>query len=85
MPTPALLPEDLREFVERDWSRLDERDKARRAELPVADKSRLAASLYEAAKRSCPGWPTAEDRWEDLQEHIRVNTLLKRGANVCAR
>lgn len=85
MTTPPLLPKDLREFVGRDWSRLDALDRERRAGLPVAEKSRLAVALYEAAKRTRPGWPTAEDRWEDLQEHIRVNSLLKRGANVGAR
>jgi hypothetical protein len=38
----------------------------------------VADGLYQQARALNPGWPTPEDREEDLRSHIRVAELLQR-------
>lgn len=78
-------PAELRAFAARDWGRLDALDRARRARMTVEERMRIAAALYAAARETRPGWPTREDRLEDLAHHCALRALLRRAADVPRR
>ena len=82
---PRLDPADLRAYAARDWDAPARLARAERAAQPVEERVRIAIALYEAAKRTCPGWPTEQDRQEDLAHHLRLRSLLDRAAHVGRR
>ncbi|MEM9864500.1 MAG: hypothetical protein AAF938_23070 [Myxococcota bacterium] len=57
----------------------------RRVHLPIEEKLAMAETLYANAKALHPGWPSDDERWEDLQHHLRVKALLARAAHVGRR
>lgn len=81
----TLDPAGLRAYVDRDWGAVDRATRAARAALPVHEKVRIAVELYEAARRSVPGWPDEATRRADLAHHLRVRAMLDRAAHVGAR
>jgi len=78
----SLDPEALREYAERDWEAPSRLSLKARAQAPVAEKVRLAVDLYEAHRRTNPGWPSDEQRREDLRMHLRLRALLDRASDV---
>lgn len=78
----------LRAFAARDWQLLEAGKREHwAAELRVhgaAALFRAAQMLREHARRTCPDWPTADDRAEDLAHHVRMKQLLDRAAYACS-
>jgi len=72
---------DLVRFAQRDWSALAEL----KADYWVSMKARegagegllIADELRRHALRQHPDWPSAGDRREDLETHIRVSAALR--------
>jgi hypothetical protein len=72
-PAAALLSKRwdlLAEYKDQYW-----RD---RKKLGLAEALRVVDSLRTQARLFQPGWPTQDDREEDLQTHIRVAAALAR-------
>jgi hypothetical protein len=74
--------EDIRNYCSRDW-RLIERSKVdfwteRKRTMTPAEILAVAGDLFEYAQKMKPGWPTLQDREDDLRSHIRVAGLLRR-------
>ena len=82
---PRLDPAELRAYARRDWGAPERLSRRRNANLPVADKVRLAIALSEAARATRPDWPDDAARRADLETHLRVRALLDRAAHVGAR
>lgn len=80
-----LDPEDLRRFAQRDWLAPERLARRERANLPPAERVRLAIELYEAAKATNPGWPNEATRRADFEAHLRLKGLLDQAADVGAR
>lgn len=80
-----LDPDDLRAYARRDWAAAEVMTRRERAKLPVDEKVRIAIALYEAARRTRPGWPDDATRRADLAQHLRVKDLLRRAADVGRR
>ncbi len=73
-----MTPEDIRHFAKRDWAAIavaKNRRWASAKQTPAADLM-VADQLRHHAIRLHPGWPSAIDRAEDLQAHIRVSEAL---------
>jgi hypothetical protein len=78
-----VITRGIRELVSRDW------DRARRAKdtywgervsrLGAAEGFRVADELRRQALLHRPVWPDAEERATDLEAHIRLSALLRRG------
>ena len=84
-PPVTLEPDDLRAYANRDWNAPLRLARRARARLPIADKVRIAIELYEAARRTDPNWPDDATRRRDLDNHIRLRTLLRKARHVGAR
>lgn len=71
----------LRQFARRDWSALatskDRHWRALKADRSVADVLTMADGMRVHAQRLRPGWPTAEDRLEDVRVNQRVGEALR--------
>lgn len=69
-----MQPDDIRAFVNRDWDRVA--DAKTRTWLAAkgtpADDLRMADDLRRHARRLRPDFPSARDRADDLQSHLRV-------------
>ena len=77
--------DDLRRYAQRDWAAPERLARRLRARQPVAQKVRLGVSLYEAMRATDPSWPDEATRRADLENHIRMRTLLHRARHVGAR
>ncbi len=77
-----MLPSDVRAYLDRDWEALarlkDEFWIAEKERLGVDWAFQVADELYHEARARNPGWPTEEERDEDLATHERVSEALKR-------
>lgn len=82
---PRLDPAELRAYARRDWGAPERLSRRRNANLPVADKVRLAIDLSAAARATRPDWPDDAARRADLETHLRVRALLDHAAHVGAR
>jgi hypothetical protein len=75
-----MKPEDIREFARRPRGAVEEAklDHWAAAQRSSAGLATLAAgyALFEHARRSAPGWPTEEQRAEDLAHHLQLKRLL---------
>jgi hypothetical protein len=80
-----LDPDSLRAYVARPWDIVAERDLAERVARPVDEKVATGIALYEAAKATVPGWPSEDDRLEDLKHHVAVRQILVKVHGVRAR
>lgn len=45
----------------------------------------LADSLYRQVRAAVPGWPTATDRDEDLEAHLRLVRIFRRAHDARRR
>lgn len=75
-------PEELRRFARQDWAAA-QRDKElywrdwKRQHGPAAG-IRIADELRKQVLAQKPGWPSDEEREEDLRTHLRVIEALQR-------
>jgi hypothetical protein len=74
--------EDVRAFVQRDWSALaDAKADAwleQRRLRGVEGAFEIADELRERVLAIRPGWPSADERADDLATHLRVAEALRR-------
>lgn len=75
-------PQDLHDFARRDWAAVAT-SKAEhwarcKKEHGWADAVRAAAMLRRQIVVLRPGWPSEEDRSQDLATHARVADCLRR-------
>ena len=74
--------DELRRFARQDWEAA-QRDKElywrdwKRQHGPAAG-IRIADELRKQVLAQKPGWPSDEERWEDLLTHLRVIEALQR-------
>ncbi len=80
-----MISRNLRAFVDRDWTAAREAKERYGVELARTrvplDALRLADDLRRHAQQVRPNWPSAEDRRADLEAHIRLSELLRRGGD----
>jgi hypothetical protein len=84
VPDERLTPDRLREFVGRDWARV-QRHKAeywhrRREEVGTAAAFAAADALREQMRAIDPTWPDSAARAQDLASHSAVALALLRAA-----
>ena len=75
---PIVTSEHIRQFARRDWAALAAEKNRRWAsakQTPAGDLL-VADQLRHYAIRLHPDWPSAADRAEDLQTHLRVCEAL---------
>jgi hypothetical protein len=75
-------PQGLLDFARRDWaavtaSKAEHRVRCKK-EHGSADAVRAGAALRRHIVALRPGWPTEEDRSQDLATHARVADWLRR-------
>jgi hypothetical protein len=74
--------EDLAAFAARDWKSLAASKEAHwlteRRRRGVGWCFEVADGLRRQVARRSPGWPTAEERQDDLDTHVRVGSALRR-------
>jgi hypothetical protein len=74
-------PNDIRSFVRRDWSGIDDAKtahwKAQKQARSAAELLAVGADLFAYAQRLRPDWPGARDRAEDVAVHLRVSEALR--------
>ena len=73
---------DVESYLRRDWAGAAERKAAfwaeRKARLTPLEALRLGDDLRRQVCSLRPGWPSAEERLEDLAVHLKVSELLRR-------
>lgn len=76
---------DIREFAQRDWTKISELDRrywANEYKRNGALSSRQASdAMWQHMKSINPEWPDASQREADLEHHIRIKQLLDQAAN----
>ena len=73
-----VTPDDIRQFVDRDWAHIAA-EKDRRwatAKKTAAGDLRVADQLRHHVLSIRTDWPSADDRDADLRAHIRVTEAL---------
>ena len=75
----------LAEFLKRDWAAVA-REKQRfwnerLAGAPAEEGLRIAEELRAEALSLNPGWPSAEDRADDLRAHEALSEKFRRASN----
>ena len=77
-------PASVRAYVARDWRRLRAQKRAYwRARLErggLAEALSITEQLRAGMQERVPGWPTEQEREEDLETHRRVAAALARTA-----
>lgn len=81
---PRVRKDDVRSFVRRDWSAVASSkaihwERVRESE-GVGVVLRITDELLEQARSSHPGWPTEEDRLQDLEAHALLSERFRRAA-----
>ena len=78
----SVITRDIRRYMSRDWQALrDAKDRywaVRISELGAGEGLRIADELRRQALRQNPGWPSSDDRRDDLATHLRLAELLRR-------
>jgi hypothetical protein len=73
--------EDLIAYARRDWQAIAaskrQRWAAQKSQMSAADALRVGDALRQHAIALRPGWPSEEDRRNDLASHIRVAEMLR--------
>jgi hypothetical protein len=73
--------EDVIAFARRDWKAIAASKRRRWADqksrMSPADALRVGDELRHYVRSIQPGWPTEEDRRNDLAVHIRVSESLR--------
>lgn len=77
-----MITRDIRRYMSRDWRAARDAKDAywanRIGQLGPNEGLRIADELRRQAIRQNPGWPSAEDRRNDLAAHARLSELLRR-------
>ena len=80
----SMKTSDVVRFARRDWQLLSDLKAdywaAFKVEHGVAAAIRVSDELRRHAQQQHPGWPTEEDRRQDLEAHARVSAALQRVA-----
>jgi hypothetical protein len=75
-------PKDLAAFARRDWKAAaackESQWLTERRRRGVGWCLEVAEELRRQVVRQYPAWPTADDRRDDLDTHVRVGTALRR-------
>ena len=80
------LTDGLREYLARDWAAVREsKERFWAEELSAADRIRLADSLRLSVLAASPGWPSDENRIDDLDAHVRLAGRIRRAGNTSPR
>ena len=79
-----MVTRGIRDFVLRDWQAVRDHKDAywseRIARLGPLEAWRIADELRRQARAQHPGWPSAADRVGDLESHVRLADLFRRGS-----
>ena len=79
-----MITRDIRAFLARDWrAARDAKDRyweERIDALGPAEALRIADELRRQVILQHPGWPSPDDRDDDLLSHARVAALLRRAS-----
>jgi hypothetical protein len=75
---------DVERFARRDWGAIASSKAIHWEQVREADGVevvlRITDALLEQARFSHPGWPTEEDRRQDLEAHAQLSDRLRRAA-----
>ena len=84
-----VITREIRSYVSRDWAAAraskDAFWAARIAQLGPIEGLRIADELRRQVVRQNPGWPTDEERHDDLATHTRLSELLRRASRPRSR
>lgn len=84
-----MITQGIRAYVSRDWSAVrqakDSYWASRIARLGPEEGLRIAEELRQQVLQQCPGWPSPDDRREDLQAHVKLAALLHRAGSSRGR
>lgn len=84
-----VITREIRRYVSRDWAAARASKDAfwatRIAQLGPIEGLRIADELRRQVVRQNPGWPTDEDRQDDLAAHTRLSELLRRASRPRSR
>ena len=73
--------EDLIAFACRDWEAIAaskrRRWAAQKSRMEPAEALRIGDELRHHVSTQQPGWPTEEDRRNDLAMHVRISEILR--------
>ena len=82
-------PADLAAFARRDWKMVeDSKTTYWKTLADSGDRERLihaADALRRFAQECHPGWPSEEERTQDLESHARVASALSHAARLWNR
>jgi len=85
----GVITRDIRGYVSRDWGAAraakDSFWAARIAERGPLEGLRIAEELRQQMLLRDPGWPSADERHEDLLAHARLSERLRRGGRTGGR
>jgi hypothetical protein len=85
----SVITRGIREYMARDWAAVrrakDDYWAERTARLGPEEALRIADELRRQVIEHNPGWPTEEDRQQDLLAHIRLSELLRRASPARGR
>ena len=84
-----MISRGIRDYVRRDWQ-LARRAKdafwaERIARLGPTEGIRIADELRRQVQRQNPEWPSAEERRQDLEAHLRLSELLRHAGRAGSR
>ena len=78
----------LGEYAARDWQAVASQDRLHwlRQYRQHGPEATMGASLtlWEHVRQVRPEWPTARERQEDLDHHLRLKQIFQRAANTLA-
>jgi hypothetical protein len=84
-----VITREIRSYVSRDWAAARESKDAfwakRIARLGPIEGLRIADELRRQVVGQNPGWPTDEERHNDLAAHMRLSELLERASRPRSR
>ncbi len=84
-----VITKDIHSYVSRDWDATrDSKDAfwATRIErLGPIEGLRIADELRRQTVRQCYGWPSDQERRDDLASHVRLSGLLRRAGRAGSR
>jgi hypothetical protein len=84
-----MITRDIRDYMSRDWrGARDAKDTYwadRIRQLGPSEGFRIADELRRQALRQHPGWPSPDDRREDLAAHVRLSELFRRAPHSRSR
>ena len=80
--TRPMQPKDIAAFIRRDWSAVasckEDQWLSERRRRGVRWCFEVAEGLRQQVLQRHPGWPTADDRRDDLDTHVLVGAALRR-------